>query len=285
MPADDWDDGAPYNYQQAARSPLPRSLRAGPGPESMPLSQDQNDPGYPDENPFGEDDGREDSYSDLNGMERALPHRPGQEPGNELIRRRKSHRHHGALKASKDLWEDLAIKSMPPENTDCMVKLLEKHADGRLRRTYLEGMALNDVDESAMTLSVGLTFLSGTDKPKVNRLEQDFMNNKEPDQKDAAWRVNTAGALLMQFDVSPDLSIMQTDQTSDVVAKAKGRLQKHDVHFSEQRRSLMPRGRQDAVTIDSECVKIVNDLRGGTWDLQGLLIEGDNPSPSTIQCQ
>lgn len=158
-----------------------------------------------------------------------------------------------------------------------MVKLLEKHADGRLRRTYLEGRALNDVDDTAMTLSVGLTFLSGTDKPKVNRLEQDFMNNKEPDQKDAAWRVNTAGALLLQFEVSPDLSIMQTDQTSEVVSKAKGRLQKHDVYLSEQRRSLIPRGRQDAVTIDSECVKIVNDLRGGTWDLQGLLIEGDNP--------
>ena len=243
----------------------------------MPSRQDLNDSDYLEESSFGDDGGPGDSYSDINGMEHVLPHRPGKEPGNELVRRRKSHRHDGALKASKDLWEDLAIKSMPPENTDCMVKLLEKHADGRLRRTYLEGRALNDVDDTTMTLSVGLTFLSGTDKPKVNRLEQDFMNNKEPDQKDAAWRVNTAGALLLQFDVSPDLSIMQTDQTSEVVAKAKGRLQKHDVYMLEQRRSLIPRGRQDAVTIDSECVKIVNDLRGGTWDLQGLLIEGDNP--------
>lgn len=251
----------------------------------MPSSQDLDDSDYPAQSPFEDDGGPGDSRSDINGIEHAVPHRSRKEPGAALVRRRDSARHHGALKASKDLWEDLAIKSMPPENTDCMVKLLEKHADGRLRRTYLEGRALDDVDDTALVLNVGLTYLSGTDKPKVNRLEQDFMNNREPDQKDAAWRVNTAGALLLQFEVTPDLSIMQTDQTWEVVAKAKGRLLKNDVYFSEPKRALIPRGRQDAVTIDSARVKIVNDLRGESWDLQGLLIEGENSSASKLSVE
>ncbi|KAL2040410.1 hypothetical protein N7G274_006853 [Stereocaulon virgatum] len=94
-----------------------------------------------------------------------------------------------------------------------MVTLLKRHADGSLRCTYLEGRALNDVDDTARVPSVGLTYLAGTDKSKVNRLKEDFMDNREPDQKDAARRFNTAGALLLQLDVARDLSIMQTDYT------------------------------------------------------------------------
>lgn len=78
---------------------------------------------------------------------------------------------------------------------------------------------------------------------------------------------------------------MQTDQTWEVVAKAKGRLLKNDVYFSESKRALIPRGRQDAVTIDSARVKIVNDLRGESWDLQGLLIEGENSSASKLSVE
>ena len=94
-------------------------------------------------------------------------------------------------------------------------------------------------------------------------------------QRDATWRVNTAGALLMQFDVSIDLSIIQTDQTSDVLGRAKARLQRHDIFLPELRKQLALRGCHEAVTIDSEFVKIVDDVRPGNWDLQGLLIEGD----------
>ena len=216
----------------------------------------------------------EDDVTTIDGIEHTVPLRPRQrEPGTEVVRQ--GHRHHGKLRANKTLWEEWANKSTPMENTDWMVKVLEKQADGRLRRTYMEGVPLNDVEESAITLNIGLTFLAGADKPQVNRLEEQSMSGKEPNQRDATWRVNTAGALLMQFDVSSDLSIIQTDQTLEVLGRAKARLQKHDIFFPEQRNRLALRGRHEAVTIDSELVKIVDDVRPGNWDLQGLLIEGD----------
>ena len=229
------------------------------------------------QNPLGshnETTSDEENVTTIDGIEHAVPLRPRhREPSTEVVRQ--GHRHHGKLQANRTLWEEWASKSTPMENSDWMVKVLEKQADGRLRRTYMEGVPLNDVEESAITLYVGLTFLAGADKPQVNRLEEQSMSSKEPNQRDATWRVNTAGALLMQFDVSSDLSIIQTDQTSEVFRRAKARLQKHDKFFFEQGKQLALRGRHEAVTIDSERVKLVDDVRPGNWDLQGLLIEGD----------
>ena len=86
-----------------------------------------------------------------------------------------------------------------------MIQQLERKADPRLRQTYANGLALEEALDSAPTLTVGLTFLPGADKPQVNRSEQINMEGKDADQKDAAWRVATAGSLLSQFDVSSDL--------------------------------------------------------------------------------
>ncbi|KAL9046131.1 MAG: hypothetical protein Q9214_000951, partial [Letrouitia sp. 1 TL-2023] len=97
-----------------------------------------------------------------------------------------------------------------------MIKQLEKQADPRFRRTYTNGLPLEQVIESAPVLTVGLKFLPGADKPQVNRTEQVDMEGKEADQKDAQWRVATAGSLLSQFNVSQDLQITQTDQTANI---------------------------------------------------------------------
>ena len=189
------------------------------------------------------------------------------------------HRHHGALKASNSLYEELVNKQMPLEDSAYMVKCFEKGVDGRLQRTYLEGQALLDIYGSAVVPKVGLTFLPGADRAQVTRIEQTNMAGKDPDQKDAAWRVNTAGSLLMQFNVSTDLSIFKIDQTRAVVAQTINRQQRHETFSSDSRRALIHRGRcpSDAVTIDSDEVKIVNDLREGNWDLQSTLIEGKLP--------
>ena len=157
-----------------------------------------------------------------------------------------------------------------------MIQQLERKADPRLRQTYANGLALEEVLDSAPTLTVGLTFLPGADKPQVNRSEQINMEGKDADQKDAAWRVATAGSLLSQFDVSPDLQIVQTDQTASIVIKAKYHAQDRDRKFPDQQKTLTRRRRYpDTVTIDSECVTIVKDLRNGDWDLRALLVEVD----------
>lgn len=221
--------------------------------------------------------------SNVDGMDHPSSSRiPRESPGNEMISRGPSisrgHRHHGALVANNSLYEELANKQRPLEDSAYMVKSLEKGVDASIQRTYLNGMAMLEVYDTAVVLKVGLVFLPGADRPQVNRIEQTNMAGKEPDQKDAAWRVDTAGSLLLQFDVSADLSIVQTDQTSIIAAQTMKRPQKHDGFFPDQMKTMALRGRNlDAVTIDSEHVKIVNDLREGHWDLQATLIEGKNP--------
>lgn len=245
---------------------LPRALRVGQDYDSSPP-----DPLTPSDDASyssGDEIVPGESRSVLNGIERTLPHRqPRAIMGGELVAQSPSDG--GVLKEKTSVWDDLANKMLPPEGTEYIIQQLEKRADQRLMRTYLEGMAMAEVDESAIVLNVGLTFLPGADKPMVNRIEQMNMAGKEPDQKDANWRVNTAGSLLRRFEVSADLQIVQSDQTSSIVKTARSRA-KRDSRFQDQAKALSYRkSPYDAVTIDSESVKIVNDLRSGSWDVQG----------------
>lgn len=180
--------------------------------------------------------------------------------GEVALGRSRTHRHHGALKAKSDAYVEYTNKSLAPEQTDFMIQSLERKADLRLKRTYRNGLAMEEVLSSAPVLTVGLKFLPGADKPQVSRSEQIGMEGKEADQKDALWRVATAGSLLTQYNVSPDLSIRQTDQTASIMARAKAQTHERDT---------------EAVTIDSERVTVVHDLRNGAWDLRGLLVEVD----------
>lgn len=254
---------------------LPKSLRPGQARSPFEDSADVTKTSSSDTETTPEDG------ESIGGLEYIVPRRPSRQapssPSDELVAR--SHRDLGVLAAKHNVYEDIANKSLPPEGSEWMIKRLEKRADERLQRTYVEGVPLNQVYESAMVLDVGLTFLPGADKPQVTRIEQQDMAGQEPEQKDANWRVNTAGSLLVNFDVSADLSIVQVDQTANIVAKVKSRLQKRDTLFPDQRKSLTIRGRPyEAVTIDSERVKIVRDLRGRPWDVQSTLIEVDGGS-------
>ncbi|KAI4157298.1 MAG: hypothetical protein LQ342_008405 [Letrouitia transgressa] len=205
---------------------------------------------------------------------------PGHQVGEELVvGRSQIHRHHGALKAKRDAYIDFNNKTLAPEQTEFMIKLLEKQADPQFCRTYTKGLPLEEVVGSAPVLTVGLKFLPGADKPQVNRTEQINMEGKEADQKDAQWRVETAGSLLSQFNVSQDLQITQTDQTANIVARAKYRARERDRQLSDPRKALLMRKQYtDTVTIDSQRVTIVKDLTAGQWDLRGLLVEVDDIS-------
>jgi hypothetical protein len=200
-----------------------------------------------------------------------------------------SHRASGALQANTQVWEEIANKLLPPEESELMLKRFEKSVDERIRRTYVEGVMLRDVDENAAVPRIGLTFLPGADKPQVTRLEQISMAGQEPDQKEAIWRVNTAASLLMQFTVSADLSVVQSyqvDQTTMVASRVKNRLHKSrtDMVLPSSSTSLISmsslslQSKQDRLTIDSASVRIVNDLRVAEWDLESTLIEVDGSS-------
>lgn len=131
-----------------------------------------------------------------------------------------SHRDQVALQARNGIWEDIANKLLPPEESELMIQYLERGADESTKRTHVESATLPHVDEGAAVSLVGLTFLPGADKSKLTRLEQSNMAGGEPDQKDAKWRGITAASLLKQFEVSTDLSIVQRYRTDEITAIA-----------------------------------------------------------------
>ena len=285
MSLESWQTRRLHSPSPEDRAALPRSLRAGltgsVAGQHVTSSEYEFDPIFDKDDDSPEDEtGADESQSVINGMEINLAHRPSTKSQSSQLMSR-NHRQDGNLEANKTLFEDLANKAMPPEYTEHMVKMLEKRADANVQRTYVGGVPLTEVQSSAIVLKVGLTFLPGADLAQVNRLEQVSMINEDPDQKDATWRVNTAGALLMQFDVSAELLIEQTDQTANAVRLANRRLRNRETEkypLADQR-ALTTRGLADnAVTIDSNCVRIVNDLRLQPWDLQGTLIEVDGAS-------
>lgn len=221
------------------------------------------------------------------GIEAVIPR---QITGDGLMRMESvSHRANRVMQANNQVWEDIANKLLSPEESELMLKRFEKRADGKVRRTYMEGVMMPEVDEHAPVPRIGLTFLPGADKPQVTRLEQISMAGQEPEQKDAIWRVNTAASLLMQFSVSSDLSIVQSyqgDQTTMVASRVKSRLHKSRLDMLTPNAStslismsaLSLQQKQDRVTIDSSFVKVVNDLRTGEWDLESTSIEVDGSS-------
>jgi hypothetical protein len=164
------------------------------------------------------------------------------------------------------------------EDTALMIKRLEKAADHGLRRTYVDGQPLKDVNESAPILKVGLSYLPGADVPTVNRLEQtNMITNRDPDQLDSLWRVNTAGTLLSEFDVNADFSITNKDKTSDIAERVKARL----FPRGQNHNAVIVRGQPiSAVTIDSDEVRIVRNLHEhpGEFDVESTLIEIDGTS-------
>ena len=96
----------------------------------------------------------------------------------------------------------------------------------------------------------------------------------------------------MHFSVSSDLSIVQSyhvDTTAVLASRVKTRLHRKNVgSTSENTNSALInmsslslqslQSKQSRVTIDSNSVKIVNDVRRGEWDLEATLIEVDGSS-------
>ncbi|KAG8527775.1 uncharacterized protein KY384_007929 [Bacidia gigantensis] len=256
---------------QASSNIFPLALRPGQG--GMAQAQ------HPDRDGYGSEEEDEmptfpDDESSADGIERATPSLLLEgSSGGQLVSR--SHREQGVLQARNTWLDDLTNKMLPPEETDLMVSRLAKHADEQFKRTYVRGVPTVEVQESAVNLMVGLSFLPGADKPQVNRFEQTDMAGNAPDQKDAMWRVNTAGSLLTNHDVAQDLSIIQTEQTSKVVRKVIDRRRNED-WLSRKKVKMIGEIAPDAVTIDSKRVKLVSDLRTSQWDLEAMLVEVDD---------
>lgn len=102
------------------------------------------------------------------------------------------------------------------------------------------------------------------------------MNKKEsPDQKDATWRFQTAPSLLQDFNVTKNLEWEEIDRTAEIASSAREsqKAREDGVAWGRIRPDFRARNKSskakdnasehyNSVTIDSDCVKIVHDLRG-----------------------
>lgn len=173
------------------------------------------------------------------------------------------------------------------EDASQIILRLQMAADRAVKRSYVSGTPVREYYEDAPVIKVGIVFLPGVDRPTVTQLEQEMlMANYKPDQLSAAWRVNTAGHLLNDFEVTKDLRVIAKDLTPNVLENLRRR--------EEGRSSFVPGHMTDAlalrheskqeglptVNIESDQVKIVDDLRHytGQFDLESTLVEVDYSS-------
>lgn len=170
-----------------------------------------------------------------------------------------------------EFWDDVALRGLYPENTSQWLSRLERGTDQEVKVTFKRGKPTAPNDQAPIP-SVGLVYLPGADKPTVARLEESNMVEKEPDQRDANWRVHSAGSLLEARSINRDLSFINEDMSWKVIdeCQKRGWLQP------------FPGNNNDTVTIDSTKVKIVNSLRGRDrqleYALSATLVEVDEGS-------
>jgi hypothetical protein len=196
------------------------------------------------------------------------------------------------VEAALQVYNGIRDNMMTIEDTELMIKRLEKQADKGFQRSFVDGRPARDVVDGAPILKVGLSFLAGSDTAKVTRMEQTDMMTREPDQMSALWRVNTAGQILLEFQVSQDLSVITRDKTSEAAENARKRLSRRAAlgfgsspspplqSNTNQKEQITRKEHHNAVTIDSDEVRIVHDLHGRhrEFDIESTLIEVDHRS-------
>ena len=182
------------------------------------------------------------------------------------------YREHGANEMVERVSEAFSNLLYQPEEPDLIIERLCASEDARIRRTFIEGYPVPDVINSAISPRIGLVFLQGSNLPQVNRQEQNLMHDRIPEQQSAQWRINTASTLLHRVEVLQDLTVVKKDQTAEMIQAIIDRRAIAETGTSEGY-GLVAKARTP-VTMDSERVRIVNNLRGD-WEMQATLIEVD----------
>jgi hypothetical protein len=184
------------------------------------------------------------------------------------------------------IYEQIADNQFPMEESEFIVQRLEKRADLSLRQTCVDGKRVSEGSGTAIAPRVSIAFMAGADLPQVTRMEQVGMMSKTPDQKSATWRVDTAGTLLNDFEVDTDLSIIQADNTAQVIAPSRERNLLADAPYFVSNNAnlglLSKRCNDRTVTIHSDHVQIVHELTGANRDFESILIEVDGSSLTSL---
>ena len=178
------------------------------------------------------------------------------------------------------------------ENTEQILGRLRRADEDHIRQTFAYGVPISSARgrESAV-IRVGIDFLPGSNRPEVARLEQDLYDKRPPDQRSAQWRVGTAQTLLSNFSINSDMSFSREDMSMQIVAHSMRRANERKSYKKYDRSNNSGRtspsnskenkkisrwtNEKKYIEIDSNNVRLVNDLSEGHWDVQATLIEVD----------
>ena len=92
-------------------------------------------------------------------------------------------------------YDEFANKLLLPDETTLMIRKFQRAEDIAFGRVYQLGRPVSGFYGNVFRPNVGIVLLPGADLPEVNRREQAGMVSGVPDQRDALWRVNTAGEM------------------------------------------------------------------------------------------
>ena len=151
-------------------------------------------------------------------------------------------------------WRDnfqnnVGNRAMDDETPENFVSALTVKAEDPCRATYRDGKEV-DYDGSAPIIDVAIHFVPGADKAEANRLENANLSAEAPLPQSPRWLTYTAGNMLVELHVQPDLTIIQDDQTPKILAKRSA---------NKNGERAKADAKRNVVTIDSSHVRLINE--------------------------
>lgn len=178
--------------------------------------------------------------------------------------------------------ERLSNHYTPYEGYDLLIKTFENTVNGTVKATFQDGTRLAEVREEAVRPKVGLTFLPGADTPQLQP------NGRDAD--DPNYSRSERCFVEGQYRRGPSCQLFGASRHDNILLRQYRSCRQCDTQAPEWRRRAVQRANYEfkstcirraadrLVTIDSNNVKIVNDLNWEIWDLDGLLVEVDQSS-------
>jgi hypothetical protein len=180
---------------------------------------------------------------------------------------------------SNTVFQELTNRQIP---TDYLALVSESFGrmddDERVVMSLEGGFPRREPVDGAVNLKAAVQFIAGADPQLVTLLEQDELKTHDPRTKSPRWRAHTTAKLLSDFEIRSDLVVNQQDNTAEILGIA----QKNSPRGSQNwALGLRGSGIDSIVTIDSDNVQMVNDLRSTAADgvhLKSTCIELDGMS-------
>lgn len=204
---------------------------------------------------------------------------------------------------TQDDFQIMVANQIPPRHVQWLNDFV-RNPDAPLTRTVQGSSILEEVNRDAPMITVGITFLPGTDNTVVAQGELSRQSNLGPIQRSNEWKIFTASAIMVKIEVDEELRITRKDNTDLILNNYIAR--QGLLTYTEGSRSTAPADqkatklskintqaltkfgssgsqsiigsgqRKQAFTIDSDNVKLLHGLpRPNEFEVTCTLVEID----------